>query len=35
LVGDWHNKRLEKELNQESAEIEMRAMEKNLTKYNI
>jgi hypothetical protein len=35
LVKDWHNKRSEKELNQESVEMEMRAMEKKLTKYNV
>jgi hypothetical protein len=35
LVRDWHNKRSEKELNQESVEMEMRAMEKKLTKYNM
>ncbi len=35
LVRDWHDKRPEKELNQESVKIEMRAMEKKLTKYNL
>jgi hypothetical protein len=35
LVKDWHDRRSEKELNQESVEIEMKAMEKKLTKYNV
>ncbi len=35
LVRDWHDKRLEKELNQESVEMEKRAMEKKLMKYNM
>jgi hypothetical protein len=35
LVKDWHDKRSEKELNQESVKMEMRAMEKKLTKYNV
>ncbi len=35
MVRDWHDKRSEKELNQESVKMEMRAMEKKLTKYNV
>jgi hypothetical protein len=35
LVKDWHDRRSEKELNQESVEMEMKAMEKKLTKYNV
>ncbi len=35
MVRDWHDKRSEKELNQESVEIEMSAMEKKLIKYNM
>jgi hypothetical protein len=30
LVRDWHDKRSEKELNQESVEMEMRAMEREI-----
>ncbi len=35
LVQDWHNKRSEKQLNQESVKMGMRAMEKKLKKYNV
>jgi hypothetical protein len=35
LVQDWHNKRSEKQLNQESVKMEMRAMEKKMTKYKV
>jgi hypothetical protein len=35
LVQDWHDKRSEKQLNQESVAMEIRAMEKKLTKYNV
>ena len=35
MVQDWHDKRSEKQLNQESVTMEMRAMEKKLTKYNV
>jgi hypothetical protein len=35
FVRDWHNKRSEKQSNQESVEMKMRAMEKKLTKYNV
>ncbi len=35
LVKDWHDRRPEEELNHVSAEMEMKAMEKKLTKYNV
>jgi hypothetical protein len=35
LVKDWHDRRSERELNQESVEMEMKAMEKKLMKYNV
>ncbi len=35
MVSNWHDKRLEKILTQESVEMEMRAMEKKLTKYDV
>lgn len=35
LVKEWHNRRTEAELNQVSVEMEMKAMEKKLTKYNV
>ena len=35
LVKEWHNHRAEKELNQETVEREIRAMEKSVAKYNV
>ncbi len=35
LVKDWHDRRSEEELNHVSVEMEMKAMEKKLTKYNV
>ncbi len=35
MVKDWHNRRSEEELNYVSVEMEMKAMEKILTKYNM
>jgi hypothetical protein len=35
LVMEWHNRRTEEELNHISVEMEMKAMEKKLTKYNV
>jgi hypothetical protein len=35
LVKDWHDRRSEEELKHMSVEIEMKAMEKKLTKYNV
>jgi hypothetical protein len=35
LVNDWHDRRSEEELNHVSVEMEMKAMEKKLTKYNV
>jgi hypothetical protein len=35
LVKEWHDRRTEAELNHLSVEMEMKAMEKKLTKYNV
>jgi hypothetical protein len=35
LVKDWHNRRSEEELNHVSVEMEMKAIAKKLTKYNV
>jgi hypothetical protein len=35
LVTEWHDRRTEEELNHISVEMEMKAMEKKLTKYNV
>jgi hypothetical protein len=35
LVKDWHDRRSEEELNHVSVKMEMKAMEKKLTKYNV
>jgi hypothetical protein len=35
LVKEWHDNRTEAELNHETAEMELKAMEKKLTKYNV
>ncbi len=35
MVKDWHDRRSEEELNHVSVEMEMKAMEKKLTKYNV
>jgi hypothetical protein len=35
LVRDWHNRRTEEELNHVTIEMEMKAMEKKLAKYNV
>jgi hypothetical protein len=35
LVMEWHDRRMEEELNHISLEMEMKAMEKKLTKYNL
>ncbi len=35
LVRDWHNRRTGEELNHVMIEMEMKAMEKKLTKYNV
>ncbi len=35
LVMEWHDRRTEAELNHLSVEMEMKAMEKKLTKYNV
>ncbi len=35
LVKDWHNRRSEEELNHVSVEMEMKAMEKKIIKYNV
>ncbi len=35
LVNDWHDRRSEKKLNQESVKMEMKAMQKKLIKYNV
>jgi hypothetical protein len=35
LVRTWHNSRLEEELNHVTIEIEMKAMEEKLIKYNV
>ena len=35
LVKEWHDNRTEAELNHETVEMELKAMEKKLTKYNV
>jgi hypothetical protein len=35
LVKEWHDRRTDAELNHLSVEMEMKAMEKKLTKYNV
>ncbi len=35
MVKDWHNRRSEEELNHVSVKMEMKAMEKELIKYNV
>ncbi len=35
MVRDWHNRRTEEELNHVTIEMEMKAMEKKLAKYNV
>jgi hypothetical protein len=35
LVRDWHDRRTEEELNHVTVEMEMKAMEKKLAKYNL
>jgi hypothetical protein len=35
LVRDWHDRRTEEELNHVTVEMEMKAMEKKLAKYNV
>jgi hypothetical protein len=35
LVKEWHDKRTEAELNHGAVEMEMKAMEKKLSKYNM
>ena len=35
LVKEWHDNRMEAELNHKTVEMEMNAMEKKLTKYNV
>jgi hypothetical protein len=35
LVREWHNNRMEEELNHVTIETDMKAMEKKLTKYNV
>ncbi len=35
LVKEWHDKRTEAELNHGTVEMEMKAMEKKLSKYNM
>ncbi len=35
MVKEWHDKRTEAELNHKTAEMEMKAMEKKLSKYNV
>jgi hypothetical protein len=35
LVKEWHDNRMEAELNHKTVEMEMKAMEKKLTKYNV
>ena len=35
LVKEWHDTRTEDELNQQTVEMEMSAMEKKLRKYNV
>ena len=34
-VKDWHNKRVEEDLNQTTVEMEMKAMEKTLAQFNV
>ncbi len=35
LVKEWHDNRMEAELNQETVEMELKAIEKKLTKHNV
>jgi hypothetical protein len=35
LVKDWHDRRLEGDLRQETIEMETKSMEKNIRKYNV
>ncbi len=35
MVKEWHDNRTEAELNHKTVEMEMKAMEKKLTKYNV
>jgi len=35
LVKEWHDHRVEEELNQETVEREIRSMEKTVAKYNV
>jgi hypothetical protein len=35
MVKDWHDRRAEGELRQETIEMETRAMEKKLRRYNV
>ena len=35
MVKEWHDKRTEAELNQGTVKMEMKAMEKKLSKYNV